>query len=207
MLWAIVATFLLIVATAVGNAIFRDRCLQIPGFSINDCTGVTTKDFEARLDKELTARIDKLSLTPGKDGLNGKDGAAGARGERGPPGPPGKDGIDGKNGVGLIGPKGDQGERGVPGTAAQLVVTQEDFGHKGIQSELGSEDAGDFTAEDDGKLLARVSEYPICTISQINFYPGQCALQRSLQQRELFWRLYVKQSGHCRIACFKLSLR
>jgi hypothetical protein len=152
--------------------------------------GVTQTEFQTALQ--------------GISAKQGPIGPVGPSGPKGDPGAPGKDGLDAKDGVrGLTGPKGDQGERGVPGTAAQLLVTQETFGTKGAQSELGQEDAGDYTSADDGKLFAKVSEYPICTISHINFYAGQCALQRS----DVYWRLYAKESAHCRVTCFKLSLR
>jgi hypothetical protein len=93
MLWAVIGILGLALLIAVGDSILRDRCFELWGFRTGLCGGISSKEFDIQLARELDARIAKLPPGP--------------RGESGPVGPPGKDGLQGERGP--PGPQGIQG--------------------------------------------------------------------------------------------------
>ena len=125
----------------------------------------------------------------------GPAGPQGARGELGPTGPQGVSGPPGPSGP--QGAKGEQGPPGRPGQDAQLgalrvKVSMQRFGAKGPTR---GDDEGDYTAANNDTVVAKRSDFPICTISQVSGPDGYCTLTQSGQDD---WKIDVGGDRRCR---------
>ena len=85
------------------------------------------------------------------------------------------------------------------------VVAQR-FGAKGPVGSVEGQDPGDYTAANNGDLVASRKEYPICAVTTIAIattpagrVPGYCTL---LSPQDL-WRIYVSGYVGCIVTCFK----
>jgi hypothetical protein len=85
------------------------------------------------------------------------------------------------------------------------VVAQR-FGAKGPVGSVEGQDPADYTAANNGALVASRKEFPICAVTTIAIraipagsVPGYCTL---LSPQDL-WRIYVSGYVSCIVTCFK----